>query len=81
MLTSTVAFRLQNLCGEVQRTLPMRTISRPCRNVFMAFNSQSLAFTERVYTLETFLVWAIYLEVLCRSVLEAFGSLSAASVS
>ena len=32
MLTSTVAFRLQNLCGEVQRTLPMRTTSRPCRN-------------------------------------------------
>ena len=32
MLTSTVAFRLQNLCGEVQRTLPMRTTLRPCRN-------------------------------------------------
>ena len=32
MLTSTVAFRLQNLCGEVQRALPMRTTSRPCRN-------------------------------------------------
>ena len=32
MLTSTVAFRLQNLCGEVQRTLPMRMTSRPCRN-------------------------------------------------
>ena len=32
VLTSTVAFRLQNLCGEVQRTLPIRTTSRPCRN-------------------------------------------------
>ena len=33
VLKSTVAFRLQNLCGEVQRTLiPMRTTSRPCRN-------------------------------------------------
>ena len=32
VLTSTVAFRLQNLCGEVQRILPMRTTSRPCRN-------------------------------------------------
>ena len=32
VLTSTVAFRLQNRCGEVQRTLPMRTTSRPCRN-------------------------------------------------
>ena len=32
MLTSTVAFRLQTLCGEVQRALPMRTTWRPCRN-------------------------------------------------
>ena len=32
VLTSTVAFRLQNLCGEVQSTLPIRTTSRPCRN-------------------------------------------------
>ena len=32
MLASTVAFRLQNLCGQVQRILPMRTTSRPCRN-------------------------------------------------
>ena len=32
VLTSTVAFRLQNRCGEVQRTLPMRMTSRPCRN-------------------------------------------------
>ena len=32
VLTSTVAFRLQNLCGEVQRTLPIRTTSRPYRN-------------------------------------------------
>ena len=32
VLTSTVALRLQNLSGEVQRTLPMRTTSRPCRN-------------------------------------------------
>ena len=32
MLTSTVAFWLQTLCGEVQRALPMRTTSRPCRN-------------------------------------------------
>ena len=32
VLTSTEAFRLQNLCGEVQRTLPIRTNSRPCRN-------------------------------------------------
>ena len=34
VLTSTVAFWLQNRCGEfeVQRTLPMRTTSRPCRN-------------------------------------------------
>ena len=32
VLISTVAFRLQNRCGEVQRTLPMRTTSRPCRN-------------------------------------------------
>ena len=31
VLTSTVPFRLQNLCGEVQRILPMRTTSRPCR--------------------------------------------------
>ena len=32
VLASTVDFRLQNLCGEVQRTLPIRTTSRPCRN-------------------------------------------------
>ena len=32
VLTSTVALRLQNLCGEVQRALPMRTTSRPCRS-------------------------------------------------
>ena len=32
VLTSTVAFRPQNRCGEEQRTLPMRTTSRPCRN-------------------------------------------------
>ena len=32
VLTSTVVFRLQNLCGEVQRILPMRTTSRQCRN-------------------------------------------------
>ena len=32
VLTSTVAFRLQNLCGEIQRTLLIRTTSRPCRN-------------------------------------------------
>ena len=32
VLTSTVPFRLQNLCGEVQRILPMRTTSRPYRN-------------------------------------------------
>ena len=32
MLTSTVAFWLQTLCGEVQRALLMRTTSRPCRN-------------------------------------------------
>ena len=32
MLTSTVAFRLQTLCGEVQRAIPMRTTWRPCRN-------------------------------------------------
>ena len=32
MLKATVAFWLQNLCGEVQRALPMRTTWRPCRN-------------------------------------------------
>ena len=32
VLASTVDFQLQNLCGEVQRTLPFRTTSRPCRN-------------------------------------------------
>ena len=32
MLTSTVAFRLENLCAQVQRALPVRTTSRPCRN-------------------------------------------------
>ena len=43
VLTSTVAFRLQNLCGEVQRTLPIRTTSRPCRNeiVFLTVRVRS----------------------------------------
>ena len=48
----------------------------PSTHVFIAFNSQSLASLDK-YILQR---PSSFLEVLCRSVLELFGSLSVASV-